>query len=239
LRLAIESDPIGPDPQRALAQYREHAAGYDASALRTLPLRYRTIWNLALEPGDAVLDVACGTGMSFALIEEAVGPSGRLVGVELSPEMAERAQARIDRAGWRNAELLVARMEDADLAAPRGPFDAVAFNFTHDVLQSEAALANIFEACKPGARVAVAGSKLLPWYLAPFNAYVRWNNAPYMTTQRNLRAPWRLLGRYVPDLAITSALFGACYLAKGSYFPSPQPSPRERGERGSRGGSSE
>jgi demethylmenaquinone methyltransferase/2-methoxy-6-polyprenyl-1,4-benzoquinol methylase len=206
-----------PDSQRALARYREHAPGYDASALRTLPLRYRTVWNLALQPGDSVLDVACGTGLSFALLEEAIGPSGHLVGVELSPEMAALARARIVGAGWRNAELVVARMEDAVLSPPRGGFDAVAFNFTHDVLQSQAALDNIFSACKPGARVAVAGSKLLPWYLAPLNVYVRWNNAPYMTTQRNLDKPWRLLEKYVPDLTQTPALFGACYLAKGTF----------------------
>ena len=111
--------------------------------------------------------------------------------------------------------------------------------FTHDVLQSDAALANIMKACKPGARVAVAGSKLLPWYLAPFNAYVRWNNAPYLTTQQGLRKPWGRLESYVPDLAITSAFFGACYLAKGRYFPSPQPSPRERGEGRAREASSD
>jgi demethylmenaquinone methyltransferase/2-methoxy-6-polyprenyl-1,4-benzoquinol methylase len=203
-----------PDPQRALARYREHAAGYDASAARTLPLRYRAIWSLALAPGDAVLDVACGTGLSFPILQDAIGPAGRLVGVELSPEMAALAQARIDRARWTNATLVVARLEDADLA-PHGPFDAVAFNFTHDVLQSESALANIFAACKPGTRVAVAGSKLLPWYLAPFNAYVRWNNAPYMTTFAGLRKPWRRLLRHVPDLEITPAMLGACYVARG------------------------
>lgn len=205
----------GPDARRALARYREHAAGYDASALRTMALRYRTVWNLDLRPGDAVLDVACGTGLSFALLEEAIGPSGRLVGVELSPEMAAIARARIERAGWRNAQLIVARMEDAALAP--NSLDAVAFNFTHDVLQSEQALANIFAACKPGARVAVAGSKLLPWYLAPVNLYVRWNNAPYMTTQRNLRAPWKLLSSYVGDLSVEPALWGAGYLAKGRF----------------------
>ncbi len=215
-----KSSPPGsaaPDPDRAQKRYREHAAGYDRSAARTLPLRYRAIWNLELQPGDAVLDVACGTGLSFPILEDAIGTEGRLVGVELSPQMAALAQGRIDRSGWRNVTLLVGRMEDADLAPPRGPFDAVAFNFTHDVLQSEAALANIFAACKPGARVAVAGSKLLPWYLAPFNAYVRWSNAPYMTTFAGLDRPWRLLARYVPDLAITPALFGACYLARGCY----------------------
>ena len=204
-----------PDPQRALSSYRQHAAGYDASAARTLPLRYRAIWNLELEPGDAVLDVACGTGLSFPILQDAIGPQGRLTGVELSPEMAALAQARIDRGRWANATLIVGRVEDADLAPPVGPFDAVAFNFTHDVLQSPQALANIFGACKPGARVAVAGSKLLPWYLAPFNAYVRWNNAPYMTTFAGLDRPWRLLERFVPELTITSALLGACYLAKG------------------------
>ncbi len=201
------------------ARYDALAAGYDASALRTLPLRYRTVWNLALQPGDAVLDVACGTGLSFALLAEAIGPTGHLVGVECSPAMAALAQARIARAGWTNAELVVATMEEADLAPPRGPFAAVAFNFTHDVLQSEAALANVFAACAPGARVAVTGSKLLPWYLAPFNAYVRRINAPYMATQRNLDRPWRLLERYVPDLVIAPALFGAGYLARGNYTP--------------------
>jgi len=204
-----------PDAARAIARYRDHAEGYDASALRTMPLRYRTVWNLALKPGDSVLDVACGTGLSFALLEEAIGPAGRLFGVEVSPDMAALAQARIDRAGWRNAELVVGRVEDAMLAT--GTFDAVAFNFTHDVLQSEEALAKIFGACKPGARVAVAGSKLLPWYLAPLNLYVRWNNAPYMTTQANLRAPWRLLSKYVPDLTHEPAMFGACYLARGRF----------------------
>jgi len=69
-------------------------------------------------------------------------------------------------------------MESADLGPPHGAFDAVLFNFTHDVLQSDAALANIFAACIPGARIAIACSKLLPWYLAPCNAFVRRNNAP-------------------------------------------------------------
>jgi len=84
------------------------------------------------------------------------------------------------------------------------------------VLQSPRALANIFAACRPGARVAVAGSKLLPWWLAPFNGYVRRNNAPYMTTFDGLDRPWLHLERFVPGLTRRSALLGAGYLGWGT-----------------------
>jgi len=44
-----------PDEKTAIARYRRHAAGYDASARRTMPLRRRVISLLRLQPGDAVL----------------------------------------------------------------------------------------------------------------------------------------------------------------------------------------
>ena len=178
-----------PNAARAVAQYRERAEGYDASAKRTMGLRRRTVAALHLAPGDSVLDVACGTGLSFPLLVAAVGPAGRVTGVELSPAMA--------RLG--------------------GAFDAVLVNFAHDVLQSPQALAKIFAAAKPGARVAVSGSKFLPWWLAPANVVVRRMNAPYVTTFAGMRRPWRYLTEYVPNLQVRSALWGAGYLGFGSY----------------------
>ncbi|HEX5862915.1 MAG TPA: methyltransferase domain-containing protein, partial [Casimicrobiaceae bacterium] len=137
-----------------------HAEGYDASAARTMRLRRRTIAALGLRRGDAVLDVACGTGLSFPLLVAAVGREGRVTGgVELSPDMAQRGRERIARAGWSNVTLIEAAAENAPLG---GPFDALLFNFTHDVLQAPAALAHLFAAAAPGARVAASGSKLLP-----------------------------------------------------------------------------
>jgi ubiquinone/menaquinone biosynthesis C-methylase UbiE len=179
-------------------------------------LRRRTIAALELAPGEAVLDVACGTGLSFALLVAAVGREGRVTGVELSPEMARLARDRIARAGWA-VTLIEAAAEDAALG---GPFDAVLFNFTHDVLQSPGALSHVFACVKPGARVAVSGSKLLPWWLAPVNAVVRRMNAPYVTTFGGMRQPWRYLVEYVPDLRIRSALWGAAYIAHGRYHGS-------------------
>ncbi len=179
-------------------------------------LRRRTIAALELRRGDIVLDVACGTGLSLPLIVAAVGREGRVTGVELSPDMARLARERIAGAGWANVTLIEAAAEDAVLG---GPFDALLFNFTHDVLQSPAALAHLFAGAAPGARVAASGSKLLPRWLEPANALVRRVNAPYLTTFAGLRRPWHRLAEYVPDLKVRAALWGAGYVAYGHYTP--------------------
>jgi arsenite methyltransferase len=48
---------MADDPQSTVSRYRREAAGYDASARRTMALRHRTIERLGLEPGAKVLDV--------------------------------------------------------------------------------------------------------------------------------------------------------------------------------------
>jgi demethylmenaquinone methyltransferase/2-methoxy-6-polyprenyl-1,4-benzoquinol methylase len=60
---------------------------------------------LGLRPGARVLDVACGTGANFALIEARIGPSGELVGIDLTQRMLDRARGRIASEGWRNVRL--------------------------------------------------------------------------------------------------------------------------------------
>ncbi len=197
----------------AIARYRRHAAGYDASAARTEPLRRRTIAKLALRPGDAVLDVGCGTGLSFPLIAEAIGPAGRLIGIEQSPEMIALARRRLAAGGWPNATLIEAPVEDA--AIP-GPVTAVLLNFVHDVLQSPAALERIFAAAAPGARVACQGMKLFPWWAAPANLLVLAKARPYMTSYANLARPWLTLQRYVPRLERETTMLGMGYIVWGT-----------------------
>lgn len=55
---------------------------------------------LDLSPGDAVVDLGCGTGLNFALLLDATGPSGVVIGIDRSAEMLAVAQRRIDREGW-------------------------------------------------------------------------------------------------------------------------------------------
>ena len=205
---------MGPDPQRAVANYRQLAAGYDASSRHETPLRLRTIDLLQLAQGASVLDVACGTGLSFAALVERVGVQGRVVGVEVSPEMAALGRARVQREGWRNVALRVGDVATVDLGT--APFDAVLFHYTHDVLQAPAALANVFARMRPGARVAVAGLKTTHPLLFPLNLSAWWRGRRYRTTDANLRRPWVHLVRWVPDFTWQPTYFGTGYIGCGT-----------------------
>ena len=200
------------DARLTLERYRQHAPGYDASAQRTMSLRRRTIARLDLRPGDTVLDVACGTGLSFAWLRQAVGPAGRIVGVDLSPDMIRLAHAKVRQAGWNNVLVLEANMHRTEL--PQA-LDAILFNFTHDVLRSRDALEHIFTAARPGARVAMAGMKYAPWWMAPVNLIVRAQARPYMTSFEGLAAPWDLATDYLEAFQRESALFGTAYIGWG------------------------
>jgi demethylmenaquinone methyltransferase/2-methoxy-6-polyprenyl-1,4-benzoquinol methylase len=202
----------GPDHRRAIERYRGHAAGYDASARRTMSYRLRTIARLHLQPGQTVVDVACGTGLSFAPLLEAVGEQGRVVGVEVSPDMMALARERVARQGWRNVDLVEASAEAARL--PR-PAHAMLFNYTHDILRSPAALANLFGQVGAGARVAVAGMKYAPAWLAPINLFVMLKARPYSTTLEGLARPWSLLEDYLERFEFEPTMLGTGYIGWG------------------------
>ncbi len=201
-----------PDAARAVVQYRHHARGYDASAQRTMRIRLRTIEKLGLHSGDRVLDVASGTGLSFPLLREAVGDQGEVVGIDVSPEMMRLARQRVTEADWQNVTLLESPIESADIP---GPLDAVLLHFTHDVMRSPEAIKRIFAAAGPNARIAIAGMKYVPRWMAPLNVIVRAKARPYMTTFEGLETPWDLALPYLSGFEWRSVLFGIAYIGWG------------------------
>jgi demethylmenaquinone methyltransferase/2-methoxy-6-polyprenyl-1,4-benzoquinol methylase len=141
------------------------------------------------------------------LLAERVGAAGQVVGVELSPEMMRQARAR-----WPQAALVEAAIEEAPL---EGLFDAVLFNYTHDVLQSPRALVNIFAHAKPGARIVAAGVKHPPAWLFPLRLLRLWKARPYLTTFRGLDRPWAPLEPYLEGMEVQPVMFGTNYVARG------------------------
>ena len=109
----------GPERSAALAQYRRRAPVYDLELALFEPLRTRAVEALALRPGAVVLDLGCGTGLSFAPLLQAVGPHGRVVGVEQCPEMLAQAAERLRRHGWRSQVVLQQASAEATANAER------------------------------------------------------------------------------------------------------------------------
>jgi len=203
----------GPDRRQALDKYRRMASRYDRRVALSAPLRRRAVALLRLAPGETCLEVACGTGVNFGLIERRIGAGGRLIGLDLSADMLAQARRRIERAGWQNVSLVEASVEEATL--PAAP-DALLFSLTHDVLQMPDGLANLFRQARPGARVAVFGPKLASRLPALVNPIVRAAVRPYVTTFHGLDRPWRHLERHVPDLRVRPVLAGGAYLGWGA-----------------------
>jgi ubiquinone/menaquinone biosynthesis C-methylase UbiE len=104
--------------------------------------------------GALVLDVGCGTGRNFPALVEAIGPRGRLVGIDCSVGMLEQASRRIREAGWKNVELVCD--DAAALATVAEPVDALVSAWCYgEVLPLEPALDRAIDVIRPGGRFAV------------------------------------------------------------------------------------
>jgi len=202
----------------SLEKYRRKAARYDATSVRTGLLRVRTVALLELASGDVVVDAGCGTGLSFPLLVAGVGPTGRVIGVDQSPEMAALARKRVADAGWSNVTVLEGRLEAIELPAR---FDAILFNYTHDIARSEIAVANLFRHARPGARVAMAGMKFFPWWTGPLNLYAYLKNLAWNGAANGMWRPWDIVERYTAGLHIRSTQFGMGYIGAGRHQGDP------------------
>ena len=200
-----------PDRGEAQAKYRRMAASYDRRLATARSLHKRAVAALRARPGETVVDVGCGTGLSFPHLEDAIGKEGEIIGVELSPEMAAQARSRAGREGWENVNVIESAVEEAPIPTRA---DAALFVLTHDIMRSRAAIENVVEALGHGGRVVAAGSKWAPRWALPVNAYVWLKARRYVTTFEGFSAPWSILAELVPDLEVEPILAGAAYLAR-------------------------
>ena len=212
--------------ERLIEIYRKKAKHYEiVSRLYPVPgypqqaQRRRAVQALRLRPGCTVVDIACGTGQNFPLIEQAIGADGRIIGVDLTDAMLAQAQRRTEHNGWGNISLVQA--------------DAADYTFPAEInaILSTYALSHVPECGDVIARGAEALARGGRWVVLDLKAP---DNAPRLLAQLGLalgrpfgsidewlaRRPWEELRAAmldVPgDLLWSELCFGTAFLAAGS-----------------------
>jgi ubiquinone/menaquinone biosynthesis C-methylase UbiE len=212
--------------EHLIETYRKKAKHYDISS-RLYPVpgypqraqRRRAAQALRLGPGDSVVEVACGTGLNFSLIEQAIGPEGRIVGVDLTDAMLAQAQHRIETNGWSNISLVQADAAEFDFPTE---VDAMLSTYAlSHVPESGDVIAHGAAALSPGGRRVVLDLKVpdnAPRRLAqlgialgrPFGSIDEWIE----------RRPWEAIRAAMrdslADLSWTELFFGTAFLAAGT-----------------------
>ena len=215
-----------PARERLIETYRKKAKHYDLTS-RLYPVpgypqqaqRARAVQALGLRPGGSVVDIACGTGLNFSLIEQAIGPGGRIVGVDLTDAMLAQARHRIEANGWSNVSLVQADAAEFDF--PTG-VDAILSTYAlTQVPECAAVIAHGAAALSGGGRWVVVDLKApanAPRWVAQLGtALVR----PFGSVDEWVRRrPWEAIHTAMQetlvDVSWAELVFGTAFLAAGS-----------------------
>lgn len=147
--------PVGPESAKKL--------GYDCKEIDSLPLSVTESFAgvgcpLILGPineGKTVLDIGSGAGLDSFLVSRRVGPEGRVIGVDMTPEMVEKAEANRRRLGISNVEFRLGLAEELPLGDDS--IDLVIFNGLVNLSpQKGQVIAEIYRVLRPGGRIQAA-----------------------------------------------------------------------------------
>lgn len=204
------------------AAYQRHAKKYDrvVKLYRLIGLhiekhRARAVEQLWLKPGDRVLDLGCGTGLSFPLLMEKIGPEGELFGVDISSEMLACAKHRVDLAGWKNVTLVESDIAEHEFPKTlNGVFSTGVFGYLN---QREEIIEKISQSLVPGGRlVIVDGKRPEKWPKWLFKLFVR-ISSPYGLTEEYFDArTWEVVERVFENYTFEEVYGGMLYIVSGT-----------------------
>jgi SAM-dependent methyltransferase len=108
-----------------------------------------------LQAGERVLDLGSGAGTDSLVAAQMVGPGGRVTGIDMTPEMLQKARAATAELGVTNVEFVEGEAEQ--LPFPDASFDVVISNGVIDLIpDKDAVFAEIHRVLAPGGRIQIA-----------------------------------------------------------------------------------
>jgi SAM-dependent methyltransferase len=143
-----------PNDTAVMAEAYAGVAGYVAEADLGLgcglPTQYAHI-----REGDTVLDLGCGAGNDCFVARSIVGETGRVIGVDMTEVMIQKAKRNAERLGYGNVEFRLGEIEDLPLASNR--VDVVVSNCVLNLVpDKEKAFAETYRVLKPGGHFSIS-----------------------------------------------------------------------------------
>jgi demethylmenaquinone methyltransferase/2-methoxy-6-polyprenyl-1,4-benzoquinol methylase len=208
--------------RRLIDIYRQRATDYDASGIHGLePFRGQAVHALNLSRGDKVVDVGCGTGLNFALLEEAVGPEGKIIGVDLTDAMLAQAQRRAAEHNWHNIELVQHDATQYEFPSHvDGIISAFALTFIPDCAR---VIRSGCQALTPGRKWVVLDmrwpDRIPPWLRHGLFFLASWGITGDVIRRRPWQTVWQTIEQHLVDPELKLFWMGFLYLASGTQPP--------------------
>lgn len=201
--------------------YDKRAKRYDLTAhlyyligVRVFAYRKMAVDALDLKRGDTVVEIGCGTGLNFPLLRAAVGPEGKIVGIDLSPEMLAIAGERIKRNNWNNIELV--HSDAATYQFPNAVDGVISTGALTYIPQYDQVIERGAKALAPGKRfVIVDFKKPANWPLWLIKVFFFTMRPFGVTLDITERHPWESIGRHLRTVQFKQLFFGGAYICIG------------------------
>lgn len=199
--------------------YRARARRYDFTAqlyyligFREQAYRNKAVGALGLRRGDHVVEIGCGTGLNFSLLQNVVGPEGRITGVDLTDAMLASARERVGRNHWTNVELVQTGADRYQFPSGiNGVISTFALTLVpeyDDVIRAGAA------ALAPGGRFVVVDFKLPSTWLARLAPLLVVTTRPFgVSLDLCDRHPWESMQKHLGRVEVDEVYGGFAYVA--------------------------